>query len=62
MNQTYRNADIEKLASTLRQQNERLKEILDSIEKRDIGPAEISVRVGWIADDLRSLRKEAQLR
>jgi len=49
--------EMEVLASTLRNQQLRLKEMLDAIEKRDISPSQVRVQLGWMAEGLTQMRK-----
>ena len=50
----------ERLIGAVRQQQERLKEILESIERRDITPSQIRETLDGVAESLRRLRKDAR--
>lgn len=45
------------LASSLRQYQSRLKEVLDGIERRTITVQEVQDHLSWVAAGLRTLRK-----
>src|SRR5262245_46443003 len=55
-------ADSERsrLVRALREQQEQLKEILDALERRDLTPSQIREHLGWVAEGLRELRKDAR--
>lgn len=49
----------ERLIGAVRQQQERLKEILESIERRDITPSQVRETLDRVAESLRKLRRDA---
>ena len=53
--------DNRRLVHALRQHQTLLKEVLDAIERRDMTPAQIREHLGWVAEGLKNLRKDASL-
>ena len=50
-----------RLVRALRQHQAVLKEVLEAIERRDMTPSQIREHLGWVAEGLKTLRKDARL-
>jgi hypothetical protein len=53
--------DNARLVHALRQHQAILKEVLEAIERRDMTPSQIREHLGWVAEGLKNLRKDARL-
>jgi hypothetical protein len=53
--------DEDILASSLRRQQIQLQEMIDAIERRDIGLEQVKEKLGWIASNLSHIRRNVPL-